>query len=142
MSGSGAAVSAAVIALGILSGLMLAGPSLDSALSDLREARQSAGDELIDMKGTSFQVPSAVLNTTSDVLRVSVRNTGSTVIGLPEMVIILNGTMVDHDSPEGAHLYPGMTTELVIEDVSGPGTIRVVGPWGISVQTDDVGTER
>lgn len=142
MSGSGGAVSAAVITLGLISGLMLAGPSLDSALSDLKDARQGATDELIAIKGTSFKVPSIKLNTTSDVLRISVRNTGSTVIGLAELGVLLNGTMTPFQRPGGDHLYPGAIWELVIKDVPGPCTVRVVGPWGISAQTDEVELER
>ena len=142
MSGSGGAVSAVVIMLGLMSGLVLAGPSIDSAISDLRDARQSSIDELVDVKGTSFEVVSMDLNTTSDVLRISVRNTGSTVIGLADTVVLFNGTMHNYRSSDGDLLYPGTTLELVLKDVPGPGTVRVVGPWGISVQTDKMELER
>jgi len=142
MSGSGVAVSAAVITLGLISGLMLAGPSLDSTLNDLKDARQGASDELIEIKGTSFEVPSVKLNTTTNVLRINVRNTGSTVIGLSDIEVLVNGTITAFQRSGGDFLYPGMTSELVLNGISGTAAVRIVGPWGISVQTDEVETER
>lgn len=118
--------------IGLLTGIMLAQPSIDRTIDDLKEARSGASDELIEMKNTDVSVSSAMYNNTTSVLNVSVMNTGSTVIGAADIDILVNGTLVDTSADDGLLLYPGKTWKSTVRNITDPASLRIVGPWGIS----------
>ena len=80
--------------MGLITGILLAQPSVDSAMNDLKEARESVTQELTEMSETRLSIVSASYNNTTSVLVVTMENEGSNVIPLEDLDLLLNGTYV------------------------------------------------
>ncbi len=126
-----------IITLGLIVGFLLAQPSIESAVDDLKEAREDIQDEMVSMKNTDIELVSASQNNTTKVLNVTIRNGGSTVFSTSELAILINGTIISPRFDPAGYLYPSQTTRAEIRDCYRPIFIKVVGPWGISKQVSN-----
>jgi archaellum component FlaF (FlaF/FlaG flagellin family) len=124
--------------IGLATGLMLAQPSIDRALTDLRDARDSATGEMVDIQNTGIAIAGASFNNTTSVLNVTVLNTGSNVVALDSLDILLNGTYIEGIFEEYGFIYPGEEHLETLSNVTDPRSVRIIGPWGISVTTMDI----
>jgi archaellum component FlaF (FlaF/FlaG flagellin family) len=114
-------------------GIVLAQPNIDQAMDDLKEAREGYSKELLDTRNTDFNVNGAVYNTTNKELRITLTNTGCTVIEGSEVDIMLDGVMTNPTSGLSGHIYPGGSSTLILKSSMKPTSISVCGPYGIAV---------
>jgi len=124
--------------VGLATGLMLAQPSIDSALTDLRDAKEGLTDEMVEIQNTGIAIAEASFNNTISVLNVTVINTGSNVVALDSLDILLNGTYVKGIFEEYGFIYPGQEHLASISNVTDPRSVKIIGPWGISVTTREI----
>jgi archaellum component FlaF (FlaF/FlaG flagellin family) len=124
--------------IGLATGLMLAQPSIDKALTDLRDARDSATGEMVDIQNTGIAIAQASFNNTTSVLNVTVSNTGSTVLPLDSLDILLNGTYIKGIFEEYGFIYPGQEHLTSLSNVTDPRSVKLIGPWGLSVTTTEI----
>ncbi|MBN1391053.1 MAG: hypothetical protein JXA22_10480 [Candidatus Thermoplasmatota archaeon] len=137
MSGTGGAAAVAVLLIGLMIGLTVAQPSLDRALTDLKDARESIATEIVELKNTDMELISTFHNDTTSVLNLTIGNSGSSVMELSDLDVLVNGTYAA-SGPVG-YLYPGQTLTLSVKNVTDLRSVKVVGPWGISVMTSTIG---
>ena len=124
--------------LGIATGLMLGQPSVDRALDHIKDARQGLADEFLDLHNTGISVTSASYNNTTSVLNVTIENTGSNVLELEDVDLLLNGTYVTGSPGDIGYIYPGQDLKMSLTNITDPRSIKVIGPWGISDQTTSI----
>jgi archaellum component FlaF (FlaF/FlaG flagellin family) len=124
--------------IGLATGLMLAQPSIDRAIGDLRDARDSVTGEMVEIQNTGIAIAGASFNNTTSVLNVTVLNTGSNVLSLDSLDILLNGTYIKGIFEEYGFIYPGQERLVSLSNVTDPRSVKVIGPWGISVATMDI----
>ncbi|MFO8050252.1 MAG: hypothetical protein R6V01_00955 [Thermoplasmatota archaeon] len=117
---------------------MLAQPSLDRAVDDLEEARSTASKELVSLKNTDLFIASAGHNNTTLVLNITVQNSGSTVVRMEHIDLLLNGTLMDTSDHDGEFLYPGCSRVVSFGNMTDPRSVRMVGPWGITDSTTSI----
>jgi archaellum component FlaF (FlaF/FlaG flagellin family) len=113
---------------------------MDSAMNDLKEARESVTKELTEMSETRLSIVSASYNNTTSVLVVTMGNEGSNVIPLEDLDLLLNGTYVSRGTSTAGYIYPGQTHSVNLSNVTDPRSVKVVGPWGISDSTSRIGS--
>jgi archaellum component FlaF (FlaF/FlaG flagellin family) len=135
MSGTGSAVAVAILLIGLLAGLMLAQPSFDRALDDLKGARESVVEEMTNLQNTGISITSVIHNSTTSVLNLTVENDGSIVITMSDVDILLNGTYISTGMTSLDYFYPGQDLTFSLTNITDPRSIKVVGPWGISDTT-------
>ncbi|MEA3559270.1 MAG: hypothetical protein U9R75_08465 [Candidatus Thermoplasmatota archaeon] len=125
-------MAVAVIMIGFLVGLTLAQPSIDRAIKDISEAQTSGSDQIVMIKNTDIAIGSVYFNNTTSVLNVTIENVGANVIGMMDVDILLNGSLMDTTAYDGELLYPGTIEEVTIRNVADPRSLRIVGPYGIA----------
>jgi archaellum component FlaF (FlaF/FlaG flagellin family) len=116
----------------------LAQPSLDHALEDLKDARESVASEMMEMRNTGVSIVSAFHNNTTSVLNISIMNSGSSVLTASEVDLLLNGTYLSGGLGSSRYIYPGQTATLTVNNVTEPRSVKVVGPFGISDTTSSI----
>lgn len=114
---------------------MIAQPSLDQALEDLKDARESVIEEMTNLRNTGISIGSASYNNTTSVLNLTLENDGSNVITLSEVDVLLNGTLISTGLTSLDYFYPGQEKRLSLNNVTDPRSVKVIGPWGISDTT-------
>ncbi|MGA1872713.1 MAG: hypothetical protein ACMUHY_03490 [Thermoplasmatota archaeon] len=139
MSGTGGAAAVAILLLGLVMAVVVAQPSLDSAIKDLKDARESVANEMMEMRNTGITIVSALHNSSTSVLNLTVENSGSSVLRRSDVDILLNGTMVAAGLGAAGYIYPGQSTTLGIGNVTDPRSVKIVGPWGVSDTTTAIG---
>ncbi|MFW3145467.1 MAG: hypothetical protein ACMUIE_01485 [Thermoplasmatota archaeon] len=125
--------------IGLMAGLMLAQPSLDRAMEDLREAKEGATSSMVDIANTRFEVKSASYNNTTSVLNITLENTGSETIEMGQVDLLLNGTFIDGSRLPSGFFYPGQIKNLSLSNITDPRSIKMIGPYGISDSTTNIG---
>ena len=124
-------MAVAIIALGLIVGFTVAQPALDRAIDDLRETRVDVHDELVDIKNTELSI-SASYNSSTRVLNVTVKNSGTVPYTTTDIIVMVNGFAVDPDFDPPGMIYPSLETRASIKDCYRPLQVKVVGPWSIS----------
>ena len=124
--------------IGLLAGLMIAQPSLDQALEDLKDARVSVVEEMTNLRNTKISITSVSHNNTTSVMNLTLENDGSNVIKLNAVDIILNGTYVSGGVGGTGYFYPGQEQTFSLSNITDPKSVKVVGPWGISDTTTKI----
>ncbi|MGA1848909.1 MAG: hypothetical protein ACMUHB_06180 [Thermoplasmatota archaeon] len=124
--------------IGLATGLMLAQPSIDKALTDLRDARDSVTGEMVDIQNTGIAIAQASFNNTTSVLNVTVLNTGSSVLPLDSLDFLLNGSYIREVFEEYGFIYAGQKHLASLSNVTDPRSVKVIGPWGISATTTEI----
>ncbi|MBN1539423.1 MAG: hypothetical protein JW939_04705 [Candidatus Thermoplasmatota archaeon] len=124
--------------IGLALGLAIAQPSLDRALTDLKDARESLATEIVEMSNTGVSIISTMYNNTTSVLNLTVGNSGSSVIEMSDLDVLLNGTYIINATSSGGYLYPGQTRIMSLSNVTDPRSVKVIGPWGISDMTSSI----
>ena len=130
----------AILTLGLATGLLLAQPSIDSAIEDLRDAREGMFQEMSSMRNTDFEISSASFNNTTSYLNLTVRNTGSNILRINEMDMLVNGTYLLVVDVESTYIYPGQEQPFSLTNITDPRSIKLIGPWGISCTTNTIET--
>jgi archaellum component FlaF (FlaF/FlaG flagellin family) len=128
-------VAAAILLVGLLAGLMLAQPSFDRALDDLKDARESVVEEMINLRNTGISITSVSHNNTTSILNLTLENDGSSVITLSEVDVLLNGTYFPGGIGSTGYFYPGQELTFSLTNITDPRSVKVVGPWGLSDTT-------
>lgn len=118
---------------------MLAQPSLDRAMEDIRGANDEVQGSMVDIANTRFEVRSASYNNTTSILNVTLENTGSNTIEMEQVDLLLNGTIIDGSRLPSGFLYPGQIRNLSLSNITDPRSLKVIGPYGISDTTSDIG---
>jgi archaellum component FlaF (FlaF/FlaG flagellin family) len=117
---------------------MLAHPSMDRALEDIKDARESVVEEMTSLRNTGFSISSVGHNNTTSVMNLTLENDGSDVISLSEVDILLNGTYVVGGIGTIGYFYPGEVRTFSLTNITDPISVKVVGPWGISETTTTI----
>jgi len=120
--------------------IVIAQPALDSALDDLKDARESVTREIMEMRNTDISIVSALHNNTTSVLNLTVENSGSSVLSLADLNILVNGTFMRPGFGNDGFLYPGQEKMVSLLNMTDPLSVKVVGPWGISDTVSSIGT--
>lgn len=113
---------------------------MDSALDDIKDARESITEEITQMSGTRLSIVSASYNNTTSVLNMTMENDGSYVIPMNDLDLLLNGTYVTGVLGDTGYIYPGQLHSVSLSNVTDPRSIKIVGTWGISDTTSKIGT--
>lgn len=124
--------------MGFVIGALLAQPALDASIEDLKDARIETSDQMIEMANTDFSIESVEYNSTTSVLNMTIKNDGAEVLDRENMNTMIDGRMVDASFGSGLYIYPTQTVSATVTNVTDPGSVAVVGPFGISRVTDDV----
>ena len=132
-------MAVAILLVGLLAGLMIAQPSLDQALEDLKDARESLVEEMTSLKNTKITINSANFNNTTSVLNITLENDGSNEISMEDLDILLNGTFVAGGVDNSGYFYPGQEHMVSLKNITDPRSVKVVGPWGISDTATKIG---
>jgi len=93
----------------------------------------------MEMRNTDISIISALHNNTTSVLNLTVENSGSSVLSLSDMNVIVNGTFVRSGFGTDGFLYPGQEMTISLSNMSGPRSVKGVGPWGISDTITSIG---
>jgi archaellum component FlaF (FlaF/FlaG flagellin family) len=134
MSGTGTAAAAAIILIGLVTGLMLAQPSLDNAINDLEEARDENTEMSLALSNSGISIGSVSFNNTTNVLNLTIVNEGAQVILTSDINILLNGTMATWTSPV-TYVYPDSNLDVSLNNVTDPRSLKVIERFGIADQT-------
>jgi archaellum component FlaF (FlaF/FlaG flagellin family) len=138
MSGTGTAAAAAIILVGVVIGLILAEPSLEDAADDLRETRKESSEKSLEIMNTRMEMTSVSLNNTTKVLNITISNTGSTVIEIRHLDVLVNGTWTNADFGGGEYIYPSGEVRAGIEGIYEVSTVKIVSRYGIADQTSEI----
>jgi archaellum component FlaF (FlaF/FlaG flagellin family) len=138
MSGTGTAAATAIILIGVVIGLILAEPSLEDAMDDLRETREDNSERSLNLANTRVELASANFNNTTKTLNFTVRNTGSSVLEVKHLDLLVNGTWNAADFGGTEYIYPADEVLASIKNVSEPVSVKVVTRFGISDQTSEI----
>ncbi|NHN59171.1 MULTISPECIES: hypothetical protein [Halorussus] len=106
---SGATV---VLFLGIVISFGIAHAAVNNGVEAVNDAYQDSTDKELSRQNTGITIGSAVANTASDTLNVSVENTGSSTLSITDTDILINGTYTSHDSMETLEVDGNDTTGL------------------------------
>ena len=124
--------------VGLLAGLMIAQPSMDRAMEDIKDARESVVEEMTSLRNTRISISTASHNNTTSVLNLTLENDGSNVITLSDVDILLNGTYMSGGIGSTGYFYPGEVRTFSLINITDPRSVKVVGPWGISDTTTTI----
>ncbi|MGA1821307.1 MAG: hypothetical protein ACMUIG_02125 [Thermoplasmatota archaeon] len=124
--------------MGFVIGALLAQPALDESIEDLKDARIETSDQFVELANTDFSIESAEYNSTTDVLNISIKNNGAGVIERDDINTLIDGWIVDSPFGEGLYVYPTQTATQTVNNVTDPGSVAVIGPYGISRITDNI----
>jgi archaellum component FlaF (FlaF/FlaG flagellin family) len=138
MSGTGTAAAAAIILVGVVIGLILAEPSLEDAMDDLRETRKESTEKSLDLANTRISMTSVVFNNTTKVLNITLSNIGSTVIEIRHLDILINGNWTTPDFGGEDYIYPSGQVTARMEDIEETLSVKVVTRYGVADQTSDI----
>jgi archaellum component FlaF (FlaF/FlaG flagellin family) len=138
MSGTGTAAAAAIILVGVVIGLILAEPSLEDAADDLRETRKESSEKTLEIMNTRMEMTSVSLNNTTKVLNITISNTGSTVIEIRHLDVLVNGTWTNADFGGGEYIYPSGEVRAGINGIYGVSSVKIVSRYGIADQTSEI----
>ncbi|MGA1866082.1 MAG: hypothetical protein ACMUFK_01300 [Thermoplasmatota archaeon] len=95
--------------------------------------------EMVEISNTGIAIVSALYNNTTSVLNLTLCNSGSSVMEISDIDVLLNGTYRTGATPSEGYLYPGQTRTLSMSNVTDPRSLKVIGPWGISDTTTSLG---
>ena len=137
MSGTGTAAAAAILMLGLVTGLILAQPSLERASQELRSAREEYSDLTLSTLNSGPKIKSAVFNNTSAVLNITITNDGAEVTDLDEMDILLNGTLMTW-TPAERYLFPDRDAVVSFSNITDPRSVMIVDRFGLMDHTEDI----
>lgn len=140
MSGTGTAAATAIILMGLVVGLIIAQPSLEEAMEDLREIRKETTDLSLGLANSRISISSATHNNTTSVLNVTIQNEGSDVIDISDLDLLLNGTWKEWDPGNTIYIYPSKEVQATLRNVTDPISIKIIDRYGISDQTEDIET--
>ena len=141
MSGTGTAAAAAIILIGIVIGLILAEPSLEEAMDDLKETRKESSEKSLDLVNTRIKMTSVIFNNTTGQLKITLENIGSTVLEIRHLDLLLNGTWTAPDFGNENYIFPSGQVVATLSSVIDPLSVKVVTRYGISDQTTDIQIE-
>jgi archaellum component FlaF (FlaF/FlaG flagellin family) len=141
MSGTGTAAATAIILIGVVIGLILAEPSLEDAMDDLRETRKESSEKSLGLANSRISLISAIFNNTTKVLNTTIENEGSTVLEIRHIDILLNGTWAEADFGGKDFIYPSSRVVATLKNVTDPRSVKVVTRYGVSDQTSGIEIE-
>ncbi len=133
-------MAVAILLMGMITGLLLAQPSMDRAIEDMKDARESVAEELTEISSTRISLVSVNYNNTTSVLNLTMENDGSNVIPLEDFDLLLNGTYVSGGIGNTGYFYPGEIHSVSLSNVTDPRSVKIIGPWGISDSTSNIGS--
>jgi len=146
--GISVSASTAVVFLGVFIAAGTLYPTVSNGVEQVTTAQQQQGDRILAQQNTGVDVTDATYNTTTGELRVSVTNTGTTTLDVPETNLFVDGapkstendfaTTVAGDT--GTTLWlPGETLNVSVDpDDAGtsgetpPDRVQVVVEYGVS----------
>lgn len=137
MSGTGTAAAAAILMLGLVTGLILAHPSLERASQELRSAREEYSDLTLSTLNSGPKIASTVFNNTSAVLNITITNDGAEVTDLDEMDILLNGTLMTW-TPTERYLFPDRDAVVSFSNITDPRSVMIVDRFGLMDHTEEI----
>lgn len=131
-----------IIMVGLTTGLILIQHDVDVALNHLKETSEEWRRSQTMLKNTDFEIISATFNNTTSALRVNLKNTGSEVIPISEVVLLVDGVVTSFNTTGGqssSYIYPGESVTLTSTAGSAPSRVRVVVSWGVARTSNDIG---
>ncbi|MDG6223964.1 MAG: hypothetical protein QCI82_00445 [Candidatus Thermoplasmatota archaeon] len=129
---SGGSIGLAIVLMGAVVGLAVSQPHIDSAVGDLRQAREDLKESAISIRNTDFSIDGANYNNTTRDLEIELFNSGSDPIEGGGFQFLLDGVLAAPSYEGGPLIYPGYTAIYSFDNVSKPLSARVVGPFGIA----------
>ncbi|OYT47584.1 hypothetical protein B6U83_04780 [Thermoplasmatales archaeon ex4484_36] len=87
-----------IIMVGLVTGLLLIQHDVDVALDDLKETTEEWKRSQTMLKNTDFEISSAFYNNTTSALRVNIKNSGSEVIPIAEVVLLVDGVVTSFNA--------------------------------------------
>ncbi|RLF76149.1 MAG: hypothetical protein DRN42_01595 [Thermoplasmata archaeon] len=124
-----------IIMVGLVTGLLLIQHDVDVALDDLKETTEEWKRAQTMLKNTDFEISSAFYNNTTSALRVNIKNSGSEVIPIAEVVLLVDGVVTSFNVSGGSsssYIYPGESVTLISTLSGAPSRVRVVVSWGVA----------
>lgn len=141
-STSGATV---IVFLGVLVSASVFVPAAEHALEEVSDARDGRGERLLDQRNSGVEVVNVTYDNTSEVLNVSVNNTGTTTLGVNETDLLVDGVLQTGYnttvSGEGNRTLwlPGETLTFTVSGVtSEPGRVKVAAETGVAAASTNV----
>ena len=128
---TGGAAAFAVILLGLVIGLAVAQPSIQRASDDIKDAREEFSEELLLIQNMDISISSCVLNATTAVMDVTLKNGGMTVWDVEDIHVMVNGTLVSHSAFPSTYCYPNEKLLIRVANTASPSSVMVVGPGGV-----------
>ena len=135
-STSGATV---VLFVGLLVGVGVLYPTVESAGERVTDARSDRDDRALRQQNTAVVLAGTTYNATNDTLTVTVNNTGSTVLSVDRTDLLVDGRYrapgtFAVDGTENRTVWtPGSRLELTVDGLpSEPGRVKVVTGPGVA----------
>ena len=140
--GFGVSGSMAIIFLGVLIATGTLFTTLSATAEDISDARDERQERLLDRRNTDIDVTSAVYNTTSGTLNLTVSNEGATTLSVNGTTLLVDNqyyslSEATVDGLDATDLWePGETLALNVS-MSQPVRVKVVTEQGVA-DTDEV----
>jgi flagellar protein FlaF len=140
--GFGVSGSMAIIFLGVLIATGTLFTTLSATAEDISDARDERQERLLDRRNTDIDVTSAVYNTTSGTLNLTVSNEGATTLSVNGTTLLVDNqyhslSEATVDGLDATDLWePGETLALNVS-MSQPVRVKVVSEQGVA-DTDEV----
>ena len=138
--------STVVLFLGIVISFGIAHAAVNNGVESVTDAYQDSTDKELSRQNTAINITSAVANSASTTLNVTVENTGSTTLSVNDTDILINGTYTSHDSMETLEVdgndatdlwLPGESLYFVVNrDPAAPFRVKVVTESGVSASAE------
>lgn len=137
--GFSVAAAAAILFAGAVVSFSILASSIQQSADTLREAEDAARDRALDLAGTQISYANGTAN--GSFVELNFTNTGSSVIHVDTLDIMVNGTMAtgaltvrEVDGVSGTALWaPGQVLHLALVYPAGPGSsVKLVTDSGFS----------
>lgn len=148
--GFGVSGATAVVVVGLFVSAGLFYDAASTSYEVVDEAEDARAEALLDQRNTAVTVANAAIQPPGNALLVTVNNTGSTSVSVPETTLLADNVVVPHDGnatwavegdTETAVWLPGETLEVTVsrawlDDTFGEGShpdrVKVVTDTGVS----------
>ncbi|SNZ05596.1 flagellar protein FlaF [Natronoarchaeum philippinense] len=96
--GFSTSAAVAVVSIGVLISVGLLYPAVEQSVQDISDATDQRQDRMLDTRNSDALVYSASYNATSDVLNVTVNNTGTVTMGTAATDLLVDGRLATNRS--------------------------------------------
>lgn len=143
--GFSTSAAVAVVSIGVMISVGLLYPAVEQSVQDVSDATDTREDRMLDTQNSDVALSTVTYNTTTDVLNVTVNNTGTVTMDVAETDLLVDGTIatnrttfVDGVADRGLWVADEQLRIEASDVQTAPDRVVVVTGTGIERSTTDV----